>query len=95
MEKTLRQLRRSVLGPSESEANAPSSSNPLISVLLGFTQPVLSSGSDIKVPLVFLDPNLNQSQKEAVQFVLHETEEVGLIRAVFCFIVSAMVLQFR
>ena len=79
MDKNLRFLRKSVLGPLDSESSTPSPPNPLVSVLLGFSQPTFHQPDSSK-SITFLDDNLNESQRKAVHFVLNETEEVGLIR---------------
>lgn len=71
-------MRKSVLGPPEAEGSSPSPPNSLVSVLLGFSTPTYIQPDPSK-SVNFLDENLNDSQRKAVQFVLNETEEVGLI----------------
>lgn len=71
----LRNLLRQLLPqPSSTGIVSPS---PLISVLLGLSSPSPPPTND--EPLVFLDERLNDSQREAVKFVLRDTAEVGLI----------------
>lgn len=72
MEKTLKRL---------SKLLASSSPPPpdLVEILFGLKAPSFTQHLPIEGPLMYMDENLNDSQKEAVKFAVYETEQVALI----------------
>ena len=73
MEKTLKRLLRSV------SPTGPSPSN-LVQILFGLQQPTISKLSpDAAEEIQFHDENLNDSQRDAVQFAVYEADQIALI----------------
>ncbi|GAA5968180.1 hypothetical protein JCM3765_003694 [Sporobolomyces pararoseus] len=67
--------------PTPTTPNPNQSISPLLSVLLGLTPPTLSPppSSNSSSSLKYFDESLNDSQKEAIEFCLNGTRELGLI----------------